>query len=115
MLRELVCVVALASGPAGAVEISANGFLVRHEMTIAAPAAKVYDALTAHIGVWWNAQHTCSGDGRDLSIGLRPGGGFCEGLASGSVEHMRVVRWREDQLLRMSGGLGPLQGSGVAG
>jgi uncharacterized protein YndB with AHSA1/START domain len=116
MIRELVCVgVALASISAEAVEISANGFLVRHEMTIAAPAAKVYDALTAQIGAWWNAQHTYSGDSRNLSIDLRPGGCFCERLANGGVEHMRVLQWRQNQLLRMSGGLGPLQGSGVAG
>jgi uncharacterized protein YndB with AHSA1/START domain len=116
MIRELVCVVgALASVSAGAVEISVNGFLVRHEMTIAAPPEKVYDALTAQVGAWWNGQHTYSGDSRNLSLDLRPGGCFCERLANGGVEHMRVVQWRRNQLLRMSGGLGPLQGSGVAG
>jgi uncharacterized protein YndB with AHSA1/START domain len=116
VLREIAWVIAaLASGSAGAVEVSANGFLVRHEMNIAAPPAKVYDAVTAQVGAWWNAQHTYSGDATNLSIELRPGGCFCERLANGGVEHMRVVQWRQDRLLRLSGGLGPLQGSGVAG
>jgi uncharacterized protein YndB with AHSA1/START domain len=116
MIREFVCgIVVVASVPAGAADVSSNGFLVRHEMTIAAPAGKVYDALTGQVGAWWNAQHTYSGDSRNLSIDLHPGGCFCERLANGGVEHMRVTQWRRNQLLRMSGGLGPLQGSGVAG
>lgn len=117
MLRTLVvfAVVALVSNCAAAVEIGANGFRVRHEVVIAASPAKVYDALTGHVDGWWNAQHTYSGDSRNLTIDPRPGGCFCERLANGGVEHMRVVQARPNELLRMTGGLGPLQASGVAG
>lgn len=100
---------------AAAVDAASNGFVVRHEVTVAAPAAKVYDALTAGVASWWNEQHTYSGDSRNLSIDPRPGGCFCERLANGGVEHMRVVHLRQNQLLRMVGALGPLQASGISG
>jgi uncharacterized protein YndB with AHSA1/START domain len=112
----IVSTLGLLVPPAGAaVDAAANGFVVRHEVTVAAPAAKVYEALTAGVGSWWNEQHTYSGDSRNLSIDPRPGGCFCERLANGGVEHMRVVHVRQNQLLRMVGGLGPLQGSGTSG
>jgi uncharacterized protein YndB with AHSA1/START domain len=107
MIRTLVCIfVALVSARASAADVSPNGFLVRTELTIAAPASKVYDALTRQVGAWWNPQHTYSGDSANLSIDLRPGGCFCEKLANGGVEHLRVIQLRQNQLLRMSGDWG---------
>ena len=85
----------LASSSGAAVDLSSNGFLVRHELVIDAPAAKVYESLIARVGSWWNEQHTCSGDSRNLSIDPRPGGCFCERLTNGGVEHMRVVYLRQ--------------------
>lgn len=108
-------VAVLACAPGRAAEIASNGFLVRHELIIGAPAAKVYEALIDQVGAWWSEQHTYSGDSRNLSIDPRPGGCFCERLANGGVEHMRVVHLRQNQMVRMVGGLGPLQGSGVSG
>jgi uncharacterized protein YndB with AHSA1/START domain len=117
VLRALALstLVGLCASAAHAAEIAANGFVVRHEVVIAAAPPKVYDALVDRVGGWWNSQHTYSGDSGNLTIDARPGGCFCERLASGGVEHMRVVHVRRNQLLRMYGGLGPLQGSGVAG
>jgi uncharacterized protein YndB with AHSA1/START domain len=108
-------VVALSSAAAGGAETAANGFVVRYELIIEAPVAMVYDSLIGHVGSWWNEQHTYSGDSKNLSIDPRPGGCFCERLTDGGVEHMRVVYLRQNQMLRMVGGLGPLQGSGVSG
>jgi uncharacterized protein YndB with AHSA1/START domain len=107
--------IVVGHGAAHATEVAQNGFVVRHEVVIAAPAPKVYDALLGHVGAWWSPQHTYSGDSRNLTIDPRPGGCFCERLPSGGVEHMRVVHLRDNRLLRMHGALGPLQGSGVAG
>jgi len=117
MLRMLVVlpVVAIGFECVAAVDIGASGFRVRHEVIIAASPAKVYDALSGHVDRWWNAQHTYSGDSRNLTIDARAGGCFCEKLANGSVEHMQVVHVRPNEMLRMTGGLGPLQASGVAG
>ena len=46
----------------------------------------------------------------------RHGGCFCEAFPDGGgVEHLRVVHVAPDRMLRLSGGLGPLQAFGVAG
>ena len=104
----------LAGAACAAVQTAPNGFVVRHEATLNAPPAKVYEMLLA-VGAWWDPAHTYSGDSRNLSIDARAGGCFCERLADGGVEHMRVVYLAAGKALRMSGGLGPLQGSGLAG
>jgi uncharacterized protein YndB with AHSA1/START domain len=118
MIRSLlvaaVVVLPVAEG-ARAVDVAPNGFFVRHDVTIDAPPSKVYDSLVRDVASWWNEQHTYSGDSRNLSIDARPGGCFCERLANGGVEHMRVVQVRANDVLRMTGGLGPLQASGVSG
>src|SRR4029077_15300692 len=82
---------------------------------IEAPVTRVYDSLIGQVGSWWNPQHTYSGDSKNLSIDPRPGGCFCERLPGGGVEHMRVVLVRSNETIRLVGGLGPLQASGVAG
>jgi uncharacterized protein YndB with AHSA1/START domain len=105
---------ALAAGRAAAADVTPTGFLVRYELAIGAPPAKVYDSLI-DVGSWWSEQHTYSGDSRHLSIDPRAGGCFCEKLPNGSVEHMRVVFLKVNEALRMRGALGPLQASGVSG
>ena len=97
-------------------EIGPNGFLVKFDVSISAPPAKVYDALVAHVGSWWNPEHTYSHDAKNLSIDPRPEGCFCEKLPNGGgIEHLRVVYVAPPQIIRFSGALGPLQTSGVVG
>jgi uncharacterized protein YndB with AHSA1/START domain len=103
-----------AAPPASAADVTPTGFLVRYELVIGAPAARVYDALLS-VGSWWSDKHTYSGDSRNLSIDARAGGCFCEKLPTGAVEHMRVVYLKANEALRLSGALGPLQASGLAG
>ena len=108
----------LLSGTSGqsAPEITATGFLVKFEVNVNAPPAKVYDALIGQIGSWWDSEHTYSGDAKNLSIDARPGGCFCEKLPNGGgIEHARVIYVAPREVLRLSGALGPLQASGVAG
>ena len=97
-------------------QVTPNGFLVKLEVTVTAPTAKVYDALVGQVGSWWDSEHTYSGDAKNLSIDARPGGCFCEKLANGGgIEHARVIYVAPREVLRLSGALGPLQVSGVAG
>ena len=97
-------------------QVTPTGFLVKFDVNVNAPVAKVYDALVGQVGSWWNPEHTYSHDAKNLSIDPRPGGCFCEKLPNGGgVEHLRVVYVAPPEVLRLSGGLGPLQGSGVAG
>lgn len=111
---RLLALFAITAGPALAADVSPSGFLVRYELAIGAPGAKVYESLL-NVGAWWSDKHTYSGDSRNLSIDARAGGCFCEKLANGAVEHMRVVYLKTNAALRLRGALGPLQAHGVAG
>jgi uncharacterized protein YndB with AHSA1/START domain len=112
-----VALLMLSGSPVqSAPEITPNGFLVKFDVNVNAPVAKVYDALVGHVGSWWNPEHTYSHDAKNLSIDPRPEGCFCEKLPNGGgIEHLRVVYVSPPQVIRFSGALGPLQSSGVAG
>ena len=115
-LGTLALVVLLVTPAQSAPEITSKGFLVKFEVNVNAPAAKVYDALVGQVGSWWDSEHTYSGDAKNLSIDARPGGCFCEKLSNGGgIEHARVIYIAPREILRLSGALGPLQASGVAG
>jgi len=116
-MRKLVLALgaaaALAAGTARAevTDRSAAGFEVVQRTTIAAPPAKVWDAVMRP-AAWWDPKHTWSGDAKNLSI---EAGCFCEKLPHGSVRHMTVTYDDGGAQLRMFGGLGPLQSTGAAG
>ena len=75
---------------------------------------------------WWSGDHTYSGDAANLYLDAQATGCFCEKLPRpadapadqrmGSVEHMHIV-YADPQrgILRMTGGLGPLQEEPVRG
>ena len=107
---------AIAAPSLGANQFTPTGFTVRLDVTVQAPPAKVYQALLGQVSEWWDSAHTYSQDSKNLTIDARPGGCFCERLADGGgVEHMRIIFVKPFELVRMAGGLGPLQGSGLAG
>ncbi len=98
----------------GVVSTSTNGFTVVHAVRINAAPSRVYEALTTQVGKWWNPDHSYSKNSENLSMAPKAGGCFCETLPNGgSVEHMRVVMVMPNRLLRLDGGLGPLQSLGV--
>ena len=111
-------VVALLSSAASAevTSLGPSGFAVKHEVPIKAAPGIVYDALTVKVGSWWSPDHTYSHDSKNLSIAAVPGGCFCERFPdSGGVQHMTVVYASPGKSLRMTGAIGPLQASGLAG
>ncbi len=107
---------AAALAHADVTDRSPGGFTVRIVKDIAVPPETTYVSLVRHIGEWWDASHTYSGDSKNLSIIAEPGGCFCEALPDGGgVQHATVVNVAPGRLLRMSGALGPLQAGGVTG
>ena len=83
-VKHASALVMLSGTPAqSAPQVTPNGFLVKFEVSVNAPVAKVYDALVGQIGSWWDSEHTYSGDAKNLSIDARPGGCFCEKLPNG--------------------------------
>ena len=117
-MRFLVlAVLALSSAPAAAevTHSSANGFVIRHTVDVAAPPARVMQSF-ANIQSWWNPQHTYSGSAANLSLVLKPGGCFCEALPNGGgVEHLRVAYVEPGKRAVLTGALGPLLFEAVAG
>ena len=100
---------------ADVVEVAPQGFIVRTELGVEATPDAVWKALL-DVGRWWNMDHSYSRDGANLTIDARPGGCFCEKLANGGgVVHATVLFVAPNQTLRLQGGLGPMQGEGVAG
>lgn len=100
-----------------------RGFVIQQVLELSSPVDTVWGALLKPSG-WWQSSHTWSGDAANLSIDPRAGGCFCEVLPNkaspraaprGSVEHMRVVYIEQPRVLRMAGGLGPLQSDAVTG
>lgn len=92
-----------------------GGFTTTHTVEINAPHARVYQATT-EIGRWWDPEHTFSQDTAALSLTTVAGGCFCETLPSGGhVRHLSVVYADPNRVLRLTGGLGPLQTMAVTG
>ena len=117
---------AVAAQPAAAevVEQSEAHFVTRAAVTVKTTPKETWLALITP-SKWWNKSHTWSGDAANLSITPQGGGCFCEtipekdtlhqvGLA-GSAQHMVVVQAKPMEVLRMRGGLGPLQSEPVEG
>lgn len=92
-----------------------SGFQIRIERTVAIPADRVYAAFTEGVSGWWSSDHTWSGQAANLSMDLKAGR-FIERLPNGGFcEHMRIVHHQPGEVLRMTGGMGPLQELGLDG
>ena len=109
----------MALGPpmnasAAVIAIGSGGFVVREEVDYAGFPDAAWRRLVRPQD-WWDAEHTYSHDASNLSLTLVPGGCWCEKLAhDGFVRHMDVIYVQAPAKLRLSGGLGPLQGMGVS-
>ncbi len=118
-LAALVAALALSiptALPAGIVDQSAAGFTVKSAVTVRVAPRDAYRALVQGIAKWWHPGHTFSGSAANLSLDDRPGGCFLEKLPGGGhVRHMAVVFAAPGRTLRLSGGLGPLQGVAASG
>ena len=117
LLLSLGAVVALGapSGPAPAAEVAAEpyGFIVRHDLTVAAPPERVWAAI-GRIGAWWSSDHAISHDARNLSLSLQPGGCFCETFpAGGGARRMVVAVAEPGRFLTLEGALGPAEAEGA--
>lgn len=117
MMMAVAGLASLAAGAARAevVDAQPNGFEVKHEVVVNAPAATVWGVLVQP-SKWWAAAHTWSGTAANLSLAAASGGCFCERLPNGgSVLHMTTANAAPGSKLVLSGALGPLQTSGATG
>src|SRR5688572_9285753 len=107
----------IAAGPACAEvrDATATGFTLENSQVVPADAQVAWRALVADVGQWWPDDHTWWGDSARLSIDATAGGCFCERHGARQAQHMTVVFVDPGRTLRMTGGLGPLQGMGLHG
>jgi len=110
-MKYLAAIALLAASPAAAEVVSAspNGFEVRQTVTLVVPADVAF-ASFAGVAAWWDPEHTYSGDSKNLTLNLTPGGCFCERFpkTGGGVEHMRVTYLEPGKRIVFTGALGPL-------
>jgi hypothetical protein len=127
LVAGLLCgSLALFAQPASAevVKADADGFVTRDMAVVTADTKAVWLALISP-AKWWKKEHTWSGDAANLMLRPQAGGCFCERIPEdpdsdevtleGSVEHMRVIQAFPEKVLRMRGGLGPLQSEAATG
>lgn len=95
-------------------ESDEGGFVSVHEVEVAAPPERVFQALVAEVHAWWDPAHTYTGDASNLTFNEFPA--LWERLSDeGFVRHMFIDVVRPPRTLRLSGGLGPLQPLAVVG
>jgi hypothetical protein len=114
------------SAPASAEVVASSdaGFVVRLAVEVTAKPDDAWKELV-NPADWWLKEHTFSGDSANLYIDSQATGCFCEKLPApkdapagrrpGSVEHMRIIHVDPGKVLRMTGGLGPLQSEALTG
>lgn len=112
----LVGVLAPAAA-ARVVDSSPAGFTIENARDVPVDADTAWHALVDDVDRWWPKDHSWWGGESTLSIESVAGGCFCERTADGrrSARHMVVLFAEPGKLLRLGGGLGPLQGMGIQG
>ena len=117
LLGTVLLAVAALAAPAHAEvrDAKPDGFTVENSVWVPATPQVAYAALVNDVGRWWPADHTWWGDASKLSISDKAGGCFCELNGAQQAWHMTVTFTDPGKLLRMTGGLGPLQGMGLHG
>lgn len=107
---------ASAPGTAAArvVDSAPGGFTVENVVIVPVAPARAWEGIF-ETGDWWPADHSWWGDASKLDIEPVAGGCFCERDGDRQAWHMTVTFVDPHKTLRMTGGLGPLQGMGLHG
>ena len=92
-----------------------NGFTVENRAEVPVSAMAVWKALIEDVDRWWPKDHSYFGAEGRFRIEPRAGGCFCEKAGEREVQHLQVSHVDPGKLLRLLGGLGPLQSMGLHG
>jgi len=119
MVKKTLFVLGLAVwglNPARAdvVEQQDNFFSIKYEKSLLVSAAQLNQQIL-DIASWWHPDHTYSGKSDNLYLDVKTERCFCERIENGFVSHLAVVYYQANHLLRLQGGLGPLQNIPVSG
>jgi uncharacterized protein YndB with AHSA1/START domain len=117
ILRVVYILLLCACAPfarAAVSEADAGHFVLHYTIAVKTPVANAY-ANVVDVARWWSSDHTYSSSAKNLRLDARAGGCWCEKWDGGSVQHMTVLLAMPGKLLRLGGGLGPLQSGAVDG
>ncbi|ALS97956.1 hypothetical protein [Lacimicrobium alkaliphilum] len=95
--------------------ISDYGFIIENRVQVPSSPEVSWQALIHDVGKWWPGDHSWFGEAENFSIEAKAGGCFCEISGDNQVQHMQIEVVQPPSLLRMTGGLGPLQSMGLYG
>lgn len=112
------CTALLAGDPLTADVVSAEtgGFKMVSKVAVDATRDDAWRAAVQDVDKWWDGDHTVSGEAGRLKIDAKPQGCFCEMLGEDAgVVHMTVTMLYPPNVIRLTGGLGPLGLLGAEG
>ena len=112
LLAAVVACAMLQPAHAAVKDQSPNGFTLENSQWVPVDQATAWKVFVHDVGKWWPSGHTWWGDASRLSISEQAGGCFCELNGAQQAWHMSVTFVDPGKLMRMTGGLGPLQGMG---
>src|SRR5262245_53478787 len=110
LVAIMLAMIQIEGAAAKVTDAAPGGFTIKHAFQVNKTPAAAYALFTTKLGTWWDSEHTYSGKSENMSLDVRPNGCFCEKLgAQSSIVHMTVIYADPGKILRMTGGLGPLQ------
>lgn len=92
-----------------------QGFTAENSAVVKADPLTAWQALVGAVDAWWPKDHSWWGKAGTFTIDAQAGGCFCEKSGDRQAQHLQVVFVDPGKLLRLTGGLGPLQGLGLYG
>jgi uncharacterized protein YndB with AHSA1/START domain len=114
----LLAVAAAWFAPSAKAEIkdaTPAGFTLENKRVVPVAPEAAFHALVQDVDRWWPKDHSWWGKNAKFRIEPKAGGCFCEEGGERSALHMLVTFVDPPNTLRMTGGLGPLQGMGLHG
>jgi hypothetical protein len=116
-ITVLLTMLGLFALPASAAVLDSSpaGFTVESSQVVPGDTVRAWKVLIEEVDLWWPKDHSWFGKDGRFNIEPRAGGCFCEVSGDRSVQHLQVAFADPGRLLRMTGGLGPLQGMGLHG
>ena len=94
---------------------AADGFQLELNRETDLDSTGTFELLVTGFGKWWDADHSYSGKSENLSMDIERQCMYERLPNRGFVRHMEIVFYQPGEMLRLTGGLGPLQEMGVKG
>lgn len=116
LTASLIASLIAAQANGDVLDAAPGGFTISYQTEISAARIDVYNAAVDNIGDWWSDDHTYTGNAGNMYLEAKTQGCFCEKLGdSGGVVHLIVTFVDPGEMMRLTGGLGPLGLMGVNG